>query len=92
MSDPPTPSVRKLKEEPGRDIVVLGSSSIVSPLIRAGLVDEYKIRVQPVILGAGRPLVHGQDRRHPLKLVNARTFRSGVVALHYEPAERPGPV
>jgi dihydrofolate reductase len=86
VSDPPVEFVSKLKEEPGAAIVVLGSSTVVSALVRAGLVDDYKIRVQPMILGKGRPLFLGQDQRRALTLVSSTPFKSGVVALHYKPA------
>jgi len=85
--DDPSRAVARLKRRPGKALVVLGSSNLVSALARDGLVDEYRIRVQPVVLGAGRPLFIDQERRSHLKLVSAEPFKSGVVGLHYEPAE-----
>lgn len=81
----PTAVVAELRRQPGKDMVVLGSSSVVSTLLRAGLIDDLRIRVQPVLLGKGRPLFADQEERHYLRLVSARAFESGVVALHYEP-------
>ncbi len=78
-------AVARLKREPGKDMVVVGSGTLVSALVRSGLVDEYRIRVRPIILGAGKPSFVDRDARHPLKLISARTFHNGVVALHYEP-------
>ena len=84
VSDPPSARVSQMKAEEGGDMVVLGSASIVSELLRTGNVDELKIRVQPVVLGAGRPLFIGQTSRHPLKLLGERTFTTGAIGLHYE--------
>ena len=86
----PVETVARLRHEPGQDLVVLGSSSVVSALLRAGLVDDFRLRIQPIILGAGRPLFANQSERHHLRLLSARTFDSGVVALRYEP-ERHAP-
>ena len=89
VSRSPQEVVAKLNQNPGSDIVVLGSSSIVLPLVKDGLVDEYRIRIQPIILGQGRPLLIDKSARHPLKLVGAKSFKSGVVALTYTPRGRP---
>jgi dihydrofolate reductase len=75
-----------MKQASGRDMVVLGSSSLASLLLRDRLVDEFRIRVQPVVLGAGRPLFRDQSQRSHLKLISAKAFKSGVLGLHYEPA------
>ncbi|HEV2316756.1 MAG TPA: dihydrofolate reductase family protein [Thermoplasmata archaeon] len=85
----PTPAkevVLELKQRPGKDLLVLGSSNLVSSLMRDGLIDEYRIRIVPVVLGAGRPLFHDQKERHRLRLVSCRAFKAGVLAVHYEPA------
>ncbi len=84
IREDPVEAVAGLKQEPGKDMVVVGSGTLVSALVRAGLVDEYRVRVRPIILGAGRPLFVDQNARHPLKLASADTFQNGVVALHYE--------
>jgi dihydrofolate reductase len=84
----PREAVSKLKRQPGKDMVVVGSGTLVGSLIRDGLVDEYFIRVRPIILGSGRPIFVDPNGRHPLKLVSAKTFKSGVVGLHYEPLEQ----
>ncbi len=86
IRDDPATAVAKLKAETGKDMVIVGSGTLVSALVRAGLVDEYRIRVRPIILGSGKPLFVDKEARHPLKLVAARAFSNGVVALHYEPA------
>jgi dihydrofolate reductase len=78
-------AVRKMKKEPGPDMVVLGSGTIVSQLAAAGLIDELQIVVVPVILGKGRTLFEGVDRKIGLERVKARTFGNGNVVLWYQP-------
>jgi dihydrofolate reductase len=75
----------KLKEKPGKDIVILGSGSIVSQLTQANLIDEYRIIVNPVILGGGKPEFTGHIDRKQLKLTDVKQFKSGVVILYYQP-------
>ncbi|MGI0071214.1 MAG: dihydrofolate reductase family protein [Thermoplasmata archaeon] len=77
----------ELKPRPGKDMLVLASSFQVSSLMRDGLIDEFRIRAVPVVLGAGRPLFKDEKEPHRLRLVSCQGFKSGVVALHYEPAE-----
>lgn len=81
----PVTAVAKLKRGEGKDLVIVGSGTLVGTLVRSGLVDEYRVRVRPIILGAGRPLFVDPNARHKLKLIEAKTFTNGVVALHYEP-------
>jgi dihydrofolate reductase len=78
-------AIRALKTEPGRDIVVTGSITLVHAVIGAGLVDEYRLFVYPVVLGRGRRLFEGGARVPGLRLVETRPFRSGVVLLRYRP-------
>ena len=75
--------VAKIKEADGNDLIVFGSSTLVSSLMSAGLVDEHRTNIHPIILGAGKPFVHALDGAHPLQLVDARKINSGVVALHH---------
>jgi dihydrofolate reductase len=81
----PVQEIARLKEGTGKDIQIIGSGSIVSAIVRAGLVDEFRLRVQPILLGSGRALFPDQAERLRLKLVNAKPFKSGVLGLHYEP-------
>lgn len=76
--------VTALKEQPGPDLVVLGSGSIVSQLTAAGLVDEFQIVLNPIVLGRGRTLFETVDRKIPFTLTRTRTFRNGNVVLWYE--------
>jgi dihydrofolate reductase len=87
VHEEPAEYVRRTKRQSGKDMVVLGSSTIVSSLLDEDLIDEFRIRVQPVVLGAGRPLFSEQKRWHHLTLRSAKGFRSGVVALHYQLAD-----
>jgi dihydrofolate reductase len=80
--------LRKRKNEPGPDIVILGSGSIVSQLAQEGLIDEFQIVVNPIILGKGRTMFDGVKERITLKLVKSRVFGNGNVVQDYEPAAR----
>jgi dihydrofolate reductase len=78
--------VRKMKKEPGRDMVILGSGSIVAQLAQEGLIDEYQIALNPVVLGKGKTMFGGLEKVLALKLTRTRTFGNGNVFLCYEPA------
>jgi dihydrofolate reductase len=75
----------KLKQQPGKDLAVLGSPDLTVSLIGMGLVDELRVMVNPVVLGDGRSLFRSTDRRLDLKLLQTRTFASGNVLLTYRP-------
>ncbi|HTX42736.1 MAG TPA: dihydrofolate reductase family protein [Acidobacteriaceae bacterium] len=77
--------VRRLKLLPGVDMVVLGSGALASSLLRAGLVDEYRVILNPVVLGSGNPLFQNFHDRMKFKLADLRRFHSGVVLLAYHP-------
>lgn len=79
-------AVRKMKGEPGTDLVILGSGSIVTQLGQAGLIDEYQMVISPIALGEGKTMFQGMEKRLPLKLVKTRVFGNGNVLLCYEPA------
>jgi dihydrofolate reductase len=78
--------VAKLKSEPGRDIVIYGSGSVVQALTRLGAIDEYRLVVNPVVLSSGRPLFDGIPVRRKLRLTESVRWPSGCVALTYQPA------
>ncbi|HTU25085.1 MAG TPA: dihydrofolate reductase family protein [Pirellulales bacterium] len=77
--------VHNLKSEPGPDIAVLGSGSIVAQLAEAGLVDEFQVVVNPVVLGGGRTMFQGVGRKIALGLTRSRVFQNGNVLLCYAP-------
>ena len=68
-------------------MVIFGSGSIVSTFMQHGLIDEYRIIVNPVVLGNGNPLFKGINDKQNLKLLKTRVFGSGVVILYYEPVK-----
>ena len=77
--------ISRLKQQPGKDMVIFGSGTIVSAFAQHGLIDIYRLIVNPVVLGNGKPLFKGLDDKLKLKLLNARPFGSGNVILEYEP-------
>jgi dihydrofolate reductase len=77
--------VQALKAEPGNDLGITGSITVVRDLVTARLVDEYRLFVYPVVLGHGERLFTGAANRSDLQLIDATPFRSGVVLLTYRP-------
>jgi dihydrofolate reductase len=77
--------MRKLKNEPGPGMAILGSGSIVAQLAQEGLIDEFQIVVNPVVLGKGRTMFEGIKDKLTLKHTRTRTFGNGNVLLCYEP-------
>lgn len=75
--------VLKLKQQPGKDIVV-GSPSLIAQLTQTDLIDEYRLCIHPVVSGSGLVLFRNITNRIDLKLTNTKTFSSGVVAHYYE--------
>jgi dihydrofolate reductase len=82
--DLPT-AIRKVKNEPGNDMTILGSGSSVSQPAQEGLIDEYQLVVIPVVLGKGRTMFEGITEKLTLKLARTRTFGNGNVLLCYGP-------
>jgi dihydrofolate reductase len=77
-------AVTKLKEEPGKDLVIFGSPGLAKSFMKLGLIDECKLTLHPVILGNGISLFDDNIAKSPLKLLESKTLKSGVVTLHYE--------
>jgi dihydrofolate reductase len=75
--------VKQLKEGPGGDIIIMGSSELCANLLAAGLLDEIRVMHMPVFLGAGRSLLHTLDSRISLDLIATRSFASGNALLCY---------
>jgi dihydrofolate reductase len=80
--------ITQLRSQAGKDLYVFGSADLAAALTQAGLIDEYRVIVNPVILGKGRPLFPCADHRINLSLTNVRTFRNGNVLLYYVPANK----
>ena len=77
--------VRRLKDQPGQDILVAGSRTLAQSLIAEGLVDEYRLMVFPVILGSGKRLFGETSQPSTLTLVDAQQLDSGTMILTYHP-------
>jgi dihydrofolate reductase len=78
-------TVARLKRDNARDIFLFGSADLAASLIPHGLIDEFRIAVNPIILGGGSPLFK-QGQRVKLKLIDSRPLSTGIVILRYEPA------
>lgn len=83
-------AVTALKNEPGGDIAMSGSVSIVRQLLAAGLLDELHLLVHPIAVGKGMRLFDDGGSTLPLRLLSSQTFETGVLNLVYGPAEPPG--
>lgn len=79
--------VKKLKQEIQRNILIDGGSDLVNFLMQHDLIDEYRLLVHPVVVGKGKRLFREDSRKQDLRLIEARAFGTGVVALTYQPAE-----
>jgi dihydrofolate reductase len=77
--------VAKLKQQPGKDLFIFGSGNLAANLTRLGLIDEYRLIINPVALGQGTPMFQGIAEKLQLKLLKTRVFDSGNVLLYYEP-------
>lgn len=75
--------IRKIKQQPGKDVYVVGGATLVSGLMNLGLIDEVRLLVNPLILGGGKALFKDVKERHALKLVRAKPLKSGKVSLIY---------
>jgi dihydrofolate reductase len=79
--------VARLKQQPGKDMLIFGSADLSATLMRRGLIDEFRLGVVPVVLGGGNPLFKPAPGRLPMKLLEARPLKSGCVILRYEPSK-----
>ena len=77
--------VKKLKEGPGKNIMIFGSNTLCVSLLQAGLIDELQIVVNPVVFGEGTPLFKGLPKKVELILREAHPFKSGAILLIYAP-------
>ena len=75
--------IRKIKQQPGKDMHVVGGATLVSSLMNLGLIDELQLMVNPLILGGGKALFKDVKERHAVKLVRAKPLKSGKVSLIY---------
>ncbi|SFL09997.1 Dihydrofolate reductase [Paenibacillus sp. 1_12] len=80
-----TEEVNKLKQLPGRDILVCGSCDLVNELHHNDLIDEYRLMIFPVVVGSGKRIFKDGKEKKVLQLVDTKTFSSGVTVLTYQP-------
>jgi dihydrofolate reductase len=80
----PATTVRKMKQEPGGDMVIFGGASLAAYFTKHDLVDEYRLKLEPVVLGTGKSLFQDITNRVPLKIKKSKVFDSGVAAICYE--------
>lgn len=81
-------AVSRLKQEDGATITLNGSATLLRSLLRAGLVDELRLFVHPLVLGTGKRLFENADDRTALRLADCHAYDNGVVSLSYGPSER----
>lgn len=77
--------LKKLRAKSGKDMFILGSGELARSLIKDSLIDEYRLMVNPVVLGKGTPMFKDVQDKFDLKLVRTKTFSSGNVLLYYQP-------
>ena len=76
-------NINKIKKQDGKNILIFGSPTASHSLLSHGLIDEFWVFVNPVLLGKGNPLFKDVPERTKLKLIESKTFSCGVIALHY---------
>lgn len=76
-----------MKEADGGDMITFGSPTLVRSLTNAGLVDEYRILIHPVIVNEGKRLFDNLDRRTDFRLISVETFERGAILVTYAPIE-----
>jgi dihydrofolate reductase len=86
VSDP-VAELQALKQQPGKTMFIFGSAELADSLAKAGLIDEYRICLVPVILGGGNPHFKQASEQVPLKLLEAKPLKTGGVILRYEPVK-----
>jgi dihydrofolate reductase len=80
-------ALREMRQEPGGNISITGSATLVRSLLRDGILDELRLLVHPIVVGSGKRLFENGGDRVPLKLVDSQTFSTGVLYLTYVPAD-----
>ena len=77
--------IAKLKQPPGKDWFIFGSANLAAALTNQGLIDEYRVMVNPVVLGRGKPLFPDLKKKLDLQLTDSKIFQNGNVLLYYQP-------
>ena len=78
-------AIQKLKQEPGKNMIMYGSIRLAQPLINEDVFDEYQLRICPVLLGIGKRLFDGNVNLKNMKLLETKVYKSGLVLLRYKP-------
>ncbi|MFF4209082.1 dihydrofolate reductase family protein [Streptomyces sp. NPDC001796] len=81
--------IERLRAEPGEGHIAIGGATLAAEVAASGLIDEYRARVYPVLVGGGIPFFPRHERRVDLELLDTRTFSSRVVFLRYRVARQP---
>jgi dihydrofolate reductase len=79
--------IAALKQEPGQDLMIFGSPRLTHTFMHLDLIDEYRLFLNPIVLGGGIPLFQDISGWQRLKLLEAKAFQSGVIGLHYQPVK-----
>ncbi len=77
--------IAKLKQQPGKNMVIYGSAKLVQSFTQQGLIDEYQLLVHPLVMGAGKRLFANMEKPLKLQLLRSEAYKNGVVVLYYEP-------
>jgi dihydrofolate reductase len=80
----PSVTVQKMKQEPGGDMVIFGGAALAAHFVKNNLIDEYRIKLEPIVLGKGKSLFRDVTERVKLNLIKSKAFDSGVVGLYYQ--------
>jgi len=83
VREPIVPFMQRLRAKPGKDIWMMGGGEIIAAFLDHGQIDEFSIKVIPILIGEGIPLTKAQHRSIPLKLLSTKKFSDGVVQLQY---------
>jgi dihydrofolate reductase len=79
--------ISRLKEQPGKDISISGSPTLVRSLLQEDLLDELRLMVHPIVVGSGKRLFEGGGDQKALELLDSKTFSTGVLYLTYQPVQ-----
>ena len=88
VKDNITEEIKKLKNQPGKDMAIFGSSDLSLTFLKHGLIDEIRVMVNPIVLGTGKSLFKGINEKLKLKLISTKIFQSGNVLICYEPFKK----
>jgi dihydrofolate reductase len=75
--------IRRMKQQPGKDMHAVGGATLIGSLMNQGLIDEFRLVMHPIILGGGKPLFKDVKERHALRFLDAKPLESGLVRLTY---------